>query len=85
MAPLRIPATKVVHPLRSYPMAVWDAVDEARALGATPAPPRHLRVGPGLVDEDELGRIKRRLRLPPLLAGLGDVFAQLLAGVRGFF
>ena len=52
----------------------------AAAVGA-----RHVGLGPGLVDEDQAGRIDPTLILPPLRAPPGDVGPILLAGVQAFF
>jgi hypothetical protein len=46
---------------------------------------RHLRRGTRLIDEDEAGRIERRLYLAPGLALRGDVGPILLGCVRRFF
>jgi len=45
----------------------------------------HVSLGPGLVDEDEPGRIKPPLILSPLRPPPGDVGTILLAGVQAFF
>jgi hypothetical protein len=42
--------------------------------------PDHVRLGPGLVDEDQPTRVQRRLVLAPFRPGLGDVRSILLGG-----
>jgi hypothetical protein len=55
------------------------------ASDGTAAQPRHLGVGAGLIDEDELVRIKINLRRKPRFARRRNVGPLLLGGVRGFF
>ena len=66
-------------------MAMGHVGDQALAFLAAPAQPRHLGVGAGFVDEDQLGGVKPRLGLLPFGARLRDVRAKLLAGVQSFF
>lgn len=47
--------------------------------------PRHLRRGGGLVDEDQLLRLKIGLGVEPGLAAAQDIGALLLGGVRRLF
>lgn len=47
--------------------------------------PGHLGAGPGLVDEDELVGINKRLRRAPDAAPGRDVGTVLLGGVERFF
>ena len=47
--------------------------------------PRHVGFGPGVIDEDQAGRIKPPLILSPLRPPPGDVGTILLAGVQAFF
>jgi hypothetical protein len=47
--------------------------------------PRHIGFSPGLIDEDQAGRIKPPLILSPLRPPPGDVWTILLAGVQAFF
>ena len=54
------------------------------ALGSAPQA-GHLGRGAGLIDEDELLRIKVGLGVEPSLAAGGDIRPLLLGGVRGFF
>jgi len=54
-------------------------------LGARPWVRVMLVLAPGLVDEDQTGRIKPPLILFPLRPSPGDVGTILLAGVQAFF
>ena len=67
------------------PAAVRDLGDKPLAARAAAMGPRHVGLGPGLVDEDQL--VGRQLRLPcaQRLASLGDVRTILLGGVQRFF
>lgn len=47
--------------------------------------PRHVGLGPGFVDEDQLRRIKPGLAHTPCDAGFGDVGPILLGGVDRLF
>ena len=59
--------------------------DEAFASGASAVGARHVRFGPGLVEEDKPPRVDRRLaRLPPLTPP-GDVRPVLFGGPKAFF
>jgi len=66
------------------PMAVRDRGDQARPALLTTAPSSHVGGGPGLVDEDEPGRIKPALALAPPLARGVHVRAHLFGGVGVF-
>jgi hypothetical protein len=70
---------------RHLPVAVRNLGDEPLATRAATAQPCHVGRGPGLVDEDELARIKPRLFLSPVRTRQTDVFAVLLGGVQAFF
>ena len=59
--------------------------DQAGAAGASPMPPGHVGLGPGLVDKDQPFGVKPALVFLPLLAPAGDVGAILLAGVQALF
>lgn len=67
------------------PAAVRDLGEEPLATRAAAAGPRHVGLGPGFVDEDQL--VGRQLRLPfaQRLASLRDVRTILLGGVQRFF
>jgi hypothetical protein len=47
--------------------------------------PRHVRLGPGLVNKDDSLRINIALKAPPLRAPSGDVRPILLGRVQRFF
>ena len=47
--------------------------------------PRHVGLGPSLVDEDQPFGINPTLILPPLRPPPGNVGAVLFGGVQGFF
>jgi hypothetical protein len=46
---------------------------------------RHIGLRPGLIDEDEAGRVKPRLFGQPLGPSLGDIRASLFFSENGFF
>jgi hypothetical protein len=48
-------------------------------------PTRHIRRGPGFIDEHEALGIEVELTFEPILPSLHDVRALLLGGVRGLF
>lgn len=50
-----------------------------------PAQTGHVGLGPAFVDEDESRRVEPALEPAPLLAGLQDVGAVLLAGTERLF
>lgn len=51
-----------------------------------PTPQRcHVGLGPGLIDEDEAGRVRPSLILLPLRASPGNLRPQLLGGQNAFF
>jgi len=67
------------------PVAVRNLCDEPLAARAASARPGHIGRSAGLVDEDELLRIKLLLLLFPVGASCADVVAVLLGGVQAFF
>jgi hypothetical protein len=77
--------TKVVHPLRSYPMAMGYADAEPLAAPAAPMASGHVGRSPRLVDEDQPRRVEVELTLEPLLATRQHVGAVLLGRVRSLF
>jgi hypothetical protein len=66
-------------------MAMRHLGPEALAARRPASEGRHVRLGPGLVDEDEAGWIDLRLMPLPPGAAARDVRAILLAGEDGFF
>src|SRR5829696_10389218 len=64
------------------PMPERRLADEPRATPAAPARTGHVGLGPGLVDEDETGRIHAGLLLAPALARRGNVRTLLLGGAQ---
>ena len=67
------------------PMAVRNAGDQPFPARAASTQPGHVGRSAGLVDEDELLRIKPRLLLLPVRARGADVLALLLGCVQAFF
>ena len=67
------------------PAAMRGFGDQPFAPGGAPVAARHVGLGPGLVDEDQAGRIKPPLILFPLRPAPGDVGTILLAGAQAFF
>jgi hypothetical protein len=59
--------------------------EEPFAARAASTQPGHGGRRPGLVDEDELARIKPRLLLLPVRACRANVFAVLFGCVQAFF
>jgi hypothetical protein len=66
-------------------MSVRRMTDQAFALGGTAAQPCHVRLGRRLVDEDEPGRVERRLTAFPAPPGLGDIGPVLLGRMERLF
>jgi hypothetical protein len=67
------------------PAAMRRLADQALSASAPASQRRHIRLGPGLIDEDEPRGIDFRLVFFPLRAAPGDVGPVLLACDRGFF
>lgn len=67
------------------PVPMRHADPESFATSASAMPPRHVRRGPGLVDEDLPLGVKIELAIEPGLPPLHDVGAVLLGSVRGPF
>ena len=65
-------------------MRMRDLGDQALPAQTPAARPDHVRLHPGLVDEDEAGDGQARLALAPEGARGSDVRAILLAGVERF-
>ena len=66
-------------------MTVRHADTQALTARRTAMGAGHVGLGPGLIDEDEPGRLEVGLAVEPGLAPLQDVRAVLLAGVRRLF
>lgn len=62
------------------PMAIGDLGMKPLTNRRPAAQRRHVGFRPGLVDEDEAGRIKPALILLPLLASPGDLWPELFGG-----
>ncbi len=73
------------HQRRGLAVAMRKAHAEPLAPGAAPVAPRHVRRGPGLVDEHEPLGIEIGLRLEPGAALPQDVRTVLLNRVAGLF
>ena len=70
---------------RHLPVAVRDLGDEPFSTRAASTQPGHVGRSAGLIDEDELARIKPRLLLLPVRACRADVFALPFGCVQAFF
>jgi hypothetical protein len=64
---------------------VWHLGHQTPAAQRAPVAPRHVGLGPGLVDEHQATRIKPALIFLPLLPPAGHVGAILLGGEQAFF
>jgi hypothetical protein len=67
-----------------YEHSPWVA-DQALAAWGAAMGAGHVRLGPGLINEDEAGRVDPPLVPPPALTLGGDVRPALLGGVQAFF
>ena len=67
------------------PVAIGHLGMEPLAPGCPSAQGSHVRLRPGLVDEDEVPGVKPPLILLPLRAPPGDLRAQLFGGKNTFF
>lgn len=67
------------------PMAVGRIGDKPLAPRAPPTQRRHVRLDPGLIDEDQPCRVNARLVTDPLLASALELWPQLLGGQNRFF
>ena len=81
MRSCRRPATKVVV----FQWPCGTALTSRLPRSARPRRPRHVGRGAGLVDEDQLRRIKTGLAVLPGRPRRLHVRPRLLGGVRGFF
>jgi hypothetical protein len=67
------------------PAALWHLGQQFVSARSPAAEPRHIGLGPGLVDEDQTCRIKPALMRLPAQAFARDVGAILLGGEQRFF
>src|SRR5271169_1329983 len=70
---------------RGFPVSMWNFGDQAFSPRGAASQPRHVGLGPGLINEDQLGRIKSQLAHPPCGTGLRHVRTILLGGVDRLF
>ena len=66
-------------------LAVGHFGDQALTSGAAAMQAGHIRLRPGLINEDQTGRTDLALPLLPLLPPPRDISAVLLAGAQAFF
>jgi|HubBroStandDraft_6_1064221.scaffolds.fasta_scaffold391663_1 hypothetical protein len=66
-------------------LAVRNLGDQALASGAAAMQAGHIRLRPGLINEDQTGRTNLALPLLPLSPTPRDISAVLLAGTQAFF
>ena len=66
-------------------MAKGDLADQSPATFAAAADADHVRLCAGLVQENQVSRVKRALIGVPFGAGLGDIRAILPGGVQSLF
>ncbi len=76
---------KARHERRRLAMAVRETNAQPLASGTAPVRARHVRRGPGLINEYEPRGIEIRLRFEPCLALLQDVGPILLNRMAGLF
>lgn len=67
------------------PASVGNMIFESHATQTPSSERRHVRLGPGFVNENKPPRINCRLTLAPPPAPARDVETVLLAGDQGFF
>jgi len=79
-----IPANRANHG-GGMPMAVRSLAVDTLAAGRAAAQPRQIGLGPGLIQEDQLGRVEAGLPPPPRPARPGDVRTILFAGPERLF
>src|SRR5919112_417342 len=68
-----------------FPVPMRDGAPQPQAARAPAIAARHVRGGPGFVDEDQAIGIERRLAADEHAPGLGDIRAVLLGRVQGLF
>ena len=70
---------------RRFSMAAWNLREQPLPLGRTPAKTRHVRLGPGLVDEDQAAYIELFSACFPVFSSLRDIGTVLLSRVDRLF
>lgn len=70
---------------RRFPAAVGHGLDESCSLEAAAVSARHVGLGPGLIQKDDLIGIELRLLFNPLTTLVGDVVALLLGRNQRLF
>src|SRR2546427_3888580 len=70
---------------KGFPVSLRYAANQSLAARAPAAQPDHFRIGRGLVDEHQTGRIKHGLPSLPASTCPGHVRAILLRGAQAFF
>jgi hypothetical protein len=63
------------------PVSLWDGGSQPQTARTPAIAPRHVRGGPGLVDEDQAVGVERRLAADEHAPSLGDIRAVLLGRV----
>lgn len=77
--------TQAAHKGDDFPVPVWRVIDEPLADRTAAAKSHHGTVGPGLIDEDQPGRVEHALLAHPASARADHVGALLLGCVQSFF
>ena len=67
------------------PFSMWHLRPQPLTAKTTTMGPRHVGLGPGLIDEDQARRIKPSLVLLPVGAAPRDLWSILLAREQAFF
>ena len=70
---------------RGIPVPVRHSINQPMTHLCPAVKPGHIGLGPGLVDEDQFGRIKRPLALPPFCTSCDDVRPILLTRPERLF
>lgn len=78
-------ATQAGDEGHGFPMAVRRFCQQALTFRRPATQRRHIRLGPGLINKDQPGRIDFSLVAAPLDAPAGDIRPVLFAGVQAFF
>jgi hypothetical protein len=62
-----------------------DRIDQPFATRSAAIKPCHIRLGPGLINENQLAGAQARLLLTPFGTSFGDIRSVLLSGSEGLF